>query len=129
MNTGKVLGKTRTVEYHQERPKQPSGRREANATPVGDLIIIGRTTNNTRSGTREFFGDDVRCREARDTGLCLAVEQDRGECRIASTEGPWEFRGSPDKECGDHGICTRETVEAFRGRRGTVGELPWKTAE
>ena len=117
-------GKPGTVEYHQERPKQPSGNREA----IQYSLDRQQETQEQRLGN--FLGNDVRCREAWDFGgtSCCGVEPgrmqggfDRGTVGIfrklrLEKQRPWNLRPG-----------NRGTVEVLRDAVGKRGELPWQS--
>ena len=113
---------------HRSDPNnQAEGERQIQK-PVGDLIIVGSTTNTGR-GTRDSSG-------RRWTGssgnwrISLAMDWDRGECWVEALEGPWEFPGRADEEGRDRGANQQgrpwdrgrvrgRSVEPWKGDRGT----------
>ena len=119
INTGMVPGKTRMVEYNQERPKQPSGRREANTKPVGNFII---SVNNEQHKERE-----------RDSS---GETSDAGRLGTQGYVLPWNgtVENAVLQRRGDRGNFRRgrtrnaETVETAQGRpwnRGRFCGAPW----
>ena len=106
-----------------------------------EVITKARGRFNNRGDQRTNRGEGlgilrggVRCREARETGECLAVERDRGERRVGAKEGPWNRAGKtvepwklPWEQVSGWGQESGLELEDMRAQGGGCGRTQGKT--